>query len=338
MDIAYDVGLRAYNTFGISATARALVKVNTLAEVAGAVGLAQRMNLPVKVLGGGSNILLTSSPKAMIIKMEMGGISHQPMLNDEVLISAGAGCDWESLIDYASQHELWGVENLTLIPGKVGSSPIQNIGAYGVELKDVFHSLTAYDVSTSQFVDLDGVACQFGYRDSLFKNEGRGRYIITAVNLKLSARAAPRLQYGQVADALAAKGIQHPIPADVIGIIRGIRRAKLPDTSTVGTAGSFFKNPLVTASLAAEIRAAFPDAPLYPSGNEMWKVAAGWLIEQCGWKGFRRGDAGVWPLQALVLVNYGQATGAEIVALAHDIIESVATRFNIRLDPEVNIW
>lgn len=338
MEIDYNTCLKGFNTFGLSAEASAFVRVSTQAEVVEAVALARDMGLPVKVLGGGSNILLTSSPKALIIKMEIGGISHGPLSDGGVLISAGAGCDWELLIDYAASHGFWGVENLTLIPGKVGSSPIQNIGAYGVELKDVFHSLTAFDLISLRFVEMDAAVCRFGYRDSLFKNEGRDRYIITSVNLKLSAFGSPRVQYGQVAEALLVRGILKPSPSDVVETIRSIRQAKLPDTALVGTAGSFFKNPVIPASQAEEIRAAFPQAPVYASGHEMWKVAAGWLIEQCGWKGFRRGDAGVWPLQALVLVNYGQATGAELVALAHDIIESVAGRFNIRLEPEVNIW
>lgn len=330
--------LKSLNTFGIEARAAWLARASRPDEVAEAAAFARSRCLPLKVLGGGSNILLTGDQQALILKMEIAGVSIVADDSDEVLIAAGAGCDWESLIDFAVERNLWGIENLTLIPGKVGSSPIQNIGAYGVELKDVFHSLTAYDLQSRAFVELPPAACHFGYRDSLFKSEGFGRYIITRVIIRLSRRPNPRLTYGNLAEAFQKEGITNPSPADIVEAIRAIRRRKLPDTAEVGSAGSFFQNPLIDNEIAKDIQSRYPQAPLFSVDASRSKIAAGWLIEQCGWKGFRDGDAGVWPQQALVLVNYGKASGSELAGLAHRIIESVKEKFSITLRPEVNFW
>lgn len=338
MEIKYNVSLKPFNTFGFDASADVMVRAFSESDVAETAGMTVGMGLPLKVMGGGSNVLITSRQQSLILKMEIGGISADSISNDEVIVTAGGGCDWEELIDFAVAHRLWGIENLTLIPGKVGSSPIQNIGAYGVELKDVFYSLRAYDTADNKFVGLGPADCDFGYRDSLFKGAGRNRYVITSVSVKLSARPLPKLHYGRIAEALQQKGVVAPEPADIVETIREIRRSKLPDTSSVGSAGSFFKNPVINAADAQRILSEFPSAPVFPVNDSLSKIAAGWLIEQCGWRGFRRGDAGVWPHQALVLVNYGNACAHEIVALAHEIISSVKEKFGLVLDPEVNIW
>lgn len=338
MQLIFNKSLKPYNTFGFDVNARSFAIAITEQDILDAVDASHKLNLPLKVLGGGSNLLIRKNQEGLILKMEIGGIASFEMPSGDVLVRAGGGCDWEMLIDYAAYNNLWGIENLTMIPGKVGSSPIQNIGAYGVELKDVFYSLRAFDLQTGCFININADDCRFGYRDSLFKHEGKGRYIITEVTLRLSKTPSLSKHYDQVTHALKDKGIFCPQPIDIVKIIREIRRSKLPDILEVGSAGSFFKNPILQGSCAKSFIMANPQAPVYVINDAMSKIAAGWLIEQCGWKGFKRGDAGVWPLQALVLVNYGKATGDEIAKLADEIIVSVKDKFGIRLEPEVNYW
>ncbi|MDD2964851.1 MAG: UDP-N-acetylmuramate dehydrogenase [Bacteroidales bacterium] len=338
MEILRDHDLKAFNSFGISSRAAVLARACFTTDVGEGVRMALQEQLPLKILGGGSNILLRGEQVAFVMKMEIPGLEITRRDGANVYVTAGAGCEWEQLINFALSNHLWGIENLTLIPGRVGSSPIQNIGAYGVELKDVFHSLVAYDRHTSGFVELGRDDCRFGYRQSIFKSAAKGRYIITQVTLKLSLEARPVLRYSHLNEALSVRGISNPELTDVVELIRSVRQTKLPDPLLIGSAGSFFKNPVVKNGIADVIKASHADAPVFDAGSGYSKLAAGWLIEQCGWKGFRDGDAGVWPHQALVLVNYGKATGVELSDLANRIIESVSDRFGVDLEPEVNFW
>ncbi len=338
MQLIFNQSLKPYNTFGFDIYARSFAMAYTEQDILDSVDASHELNLPLKVLGGGSNLLIRKDMEALILKMEIDGITSSELPSGDVLVRAGGGCDWEKLINYAADKKLWGIENLTMIPGKVGSAPIQNIGAYGVEIKDVFHSLRAFDLQTGRFNEMTAGECRFGYRDSLFKHEGRERYIITEVTIRLTKRPSPSIRYEQVEGTLKRKGIQSPNPIDIVQVIREIRRSKLPEIHEVGSAGSFFKNPVLYGAEAKRFTVENPQAPVYLINDVMSKVAAGWLIEQCGWKGFKRGEAGVWPLQALVLVNYGKATGDEIIALADEIITSVHKKFGVTLEPEVNFW
>lgn len=290
------------------------------------------------VLGGGSNILFTRDYPGTIICNRIGGIEMQDASDNTVLVTAGAGMEWHKLVTECVRQGLGGIENLALIPGTCGAAPIQNIGAYGVELKDVFYCLRALDVRTHKIHTLHVEDCQFGYRDSIFKTDQKGRYIILNITLQLNkAPHKVKTEYGAIQDALADKGITQPGIADVMEAVIHIRSTKLPDPKVTGNAGSFFKNPEIPEAQAQALKAQYPGLVSYPAAPGYQKLAAGWLIEHCGWKGHRAGDAGVHPKQALVLVNYGNASGHDIVQLARKIQDSVESTFGIKLTPEVNI-
>ncbi len=337
MKILENHSLRAYNTFGVDARAAhftEVVDVEMLREA-----LAAKI-APLFVLGGGSNILLTRDLPGLVIHNAIRGIEVERETDAHVVVVAGGGTNWHWLVEWSLQRGLGGLENLSLIPGTVGAAPIQNIGAYGVELEDVFEKLEAYSVADGERVFFDAEACAFGYRDSYFKREGKGRFFITRVWLRLSKQPRLNLSYGNVAETLREMGISEPTIRDVSRAIIQIRRSKLPDPSQIGNAGSFFKNPTISEAHHQLLKQSWPDLPGYPLDDSpgMVKVPAGWLIEKAGWKGRRIGDAGCHRQQALVLVNYGKASGQDILHLARLIQEDVEQKFGIRLEEEVNVW
>lgn len=294
---------------------------------------------PVRVLGGGSNILLTDNVPGLIIKNEIDGIAIAEVSKEETLIEVGGGVEWHDLVLWAIGNDLGGIENLSLIPGSVGAAPIQNIGAYGVELKDVFHSLEAVELATGKVHTFNLSDCNFGYRDSYFKKEGKGKYFISKVRLKLSVRNHElNLSYGAIERTLEEMEVQNPTVQDVSHAVISIRRSKLPDPKEIGNSGSFFKNPELSKEDFNPLFEQYPNIPKYELPNEKVKVPAGWLIEQAGWKGKRFGDIGCHEKQALVLVNYGNGNGKDIWDLAQKIQNSVKDKFGVQLTPEVNIW
>ncbi|MCZ2484187.1 UDP-N-acetylmuramate dehydrogenase [Aquirufa antheringensis] len=330
--------LRAFNTFGIEAEARQFVEISSIDQYVALRTSGEYAHLPHLFLGGGSNVLLTQAQEALIVKISIPGISVVKEDADFVWLKGGAGVVWDEFVQYAVNHGWSGLENLSLIPGTVGAAPMQNIGAYGAEIKDTFDSLEALNLQTLAIEVFDAKACAFGYRESFFKRAGKGLYLIGSVTFKLSKKPSVKTSYGAIQEVLATKGITQPSIRDVADAVIEIRKSKLPDPKEIGNSGSFFKNPTVSASEASRLMAEFPGIPNYPvEGSTEVKFPAGWFIEKAGWKGFRRGDAGVHAKQALVLVNYGEATGAEILALSEEIKQSIKDTFGVSLETEVNI-
>lgn len=331
-----NLSLKPYNTFGVDVKARLFAEARDDAGVREAIDLAAQRGLPLLVIGGGSNLLLTRDVEALVLRMASRGIRILADDGVTVLLEAEAGEPWHPLVLWSLEQGLGGLENLSLIPGTVGAAPMQNIGAYGVELKDVFAGLTALDRQTGELREFDLDECQFAYRDSLFKRKA-GRWLILRVRFKLSRSPLLHLDYGPVRQRLQDEGIGSPSPSDVSRAICAIRSEKLPDPALLGNAGSFFKNPLVDAELAQRLRGEYPDLVAYPQADGQVKLAAGWLIERAGWKGFRDGDAGVHRLQALVLVNYGAATGHQLHGLAQRIQADIVAKFGVALEMEPNL-
>lgn len=336
MEIREHISLKPYNTFGIEAKARYFIEINDLDTLKQALGL--QGYPPPFILSGGSNILITGDVDALVLYINLKGISLLREDQDRVFLRVMAGEIWHELVLWALERDYGGLENLSMIPGRTGTAPIQNIGAYGVELKDVFESCTAIDIQSRELHTFSARACAFGYRDSYFKQEGKGRYIITSVDLRLS-KGKHRLNtsYGAIEAELRKRGCSNPGIKDVSEAVIAIRRSKLPDPKELGNSGSFFKNPVIGKSACEQLLAAYPEAPVYNISAQEFKVPAGWMIEQCGMKGRRYGDAGVHIKQALVLVNYGKASGKELLDLAKKIQEEVFRKFRIRIEPEVNI-
>ena len=329
------VSLKPYNSFGVEVTARHFAQATSDDEVRQLLAYAATEDLPALVIGGGSNLLLTQDITALVIRMNSSGIRLLSDDGQRVVVEAEAGEAWHPFVQWTLEQGLVGLENLSLIPGTVGAAPMQNIGAYGVEIKDVFAGLTALDRQTGDLRDFTLEDCDFAYRDSYFKRNP-GRWVILRVRFALSRTAALHLDYGPVRQRLA--GIEQPTAQDVSDAICSIRREKLPDPAELGNAGSFFKNPVVSAELAGRIREQHPGLVAYPQADGEMKLAAGWLIEQAGWKGYRDGDAGVHKLQALVLVNYGQASGEQLHELAQKIQDDVLERFGVELEMEPNLY
>jgi len=334
LPIEHDVSLQAFNTFGLPARARHYLRVTDPAQLDSLQGDARFPTLPRFVLGGGSNVLLTKDVEALVLHMAIAGREIVGEDGGKTLVRAGAGENWHSFVDFTLEQGLGGLENLSLIPGTVGAAPIQNIGAYGLEIKDVFHSLTVFDLASGARRILTGPDCRFGYRDSVFKHADGSGLIVLDVTFALPRAWRPNLRYAELAQALEAAGIAAPTPRQVSDTVVAIRRRKLPDPLDIGNAGSFFKNPVVSGAQCADLLERFPQLVhhVQPDGSE--KLAAGWLIDQCGWKGKNLGAAGVYPKQALVLVNNGGATGAEVIALANAIQRDVLERFGVALEPE----
>lgn len=337
LQVQAQVSLKPFNSFGIDVRAQLYAEARGDGDVREALAYAASQQLPVWVMGGGSNVLLTRDVCALVLRMASQGIRVVHDDGVQVVVEAEAGEPWHPFVLWTLEQGFAGLENLSLIPGTVGAAPMQNIGAYGVEIKDVFAGLTALDRHTGELRDFSLAECDFAYRDSLFKHQV-GRWLILRVRFALSRAAHLKLDYGPVQQRLAEQGISQPTPRDVSDVICSIRREKLPDPAHLGNAGSFFKNPLVSQALAAELQAQYPDLVAYPQADGQMKLAAGWLIDKAGWKGFREGDAGVHRLQALVLVNYGAASGQDIADLALRIQRDIATRFNVDLEMEPNLY
>lgn len=323
--------LRRHNTFGFDVRARLAAHIRTEADLIAALADPRAQGLPLVVLGGGSNVVLTGDLDALVLLMEIPGYAVADG-GDDWLVTTGAGENWHGLVGRTIADGLPGLENLALIPGTAGAAPIQNIGAYGVELRERFASLRAYDRQTGAFVTLDREQCAFGYRDSLFKREGRDRYLITAVTLRLPKAWAPVLNYGELAREL--EPVAAPDAAQVRDAVVAIRSRKLPDPAQIGNAGSFFKNPVIDAALRNALLATHPSLVSYPQPDGGYKLAAGWLIDQCGFKGLDDGPVGVYGKQALVLIHHGGGTGAALLKLADRIADTVQARFGVRIEPE----
>ena len=338
MDIIANADLRPFNTFGLAARARYFAELTDAARLPELCALPFFEREKVLWLGGGSNIILRGDYPGLVVRLANRGIRETRRTPGHVWLEAQAGENWHGFVRHTLALGLNGLENLSLIPGTVGASPVQNIGAYGVEAKDLIDTVNCYDLAEHRFVSLANADCRFAYRDSLFKREGRGRYVITSVVFKLAERFTPRTAYGDLAAVLAASCPGREITAaDVSAAVCRIRRAKLPDPAVSGNAGSFFKNPAVPAAQAAALAAAHPAMPRYPQSDGTVKLAAGWLIEQCGLKGRSIGGAAVHDKQALVLVNTGRATAADVAALAALVQNTVAERFGVELESEP-VW
>ncbi|KPM31861.1 UDP-N-acetylenolpyruvoylglucosamine reductase [Croceitalea dokdonensis DOKDO 023] len=336
MNILQNVSLRPYNTFGIAVKAKAFLSVTTPLQLQKALRLeayAERF-----IISGGSNMLLTKDVDALVLHIALKGISIVEETDEAVIIKAMAGENWHELVQWSLARNYGGLENLSLIPGNTGTAPIQNIGAYGVELKDIFVGCEAMEVKTQELVEFSKEDCKFGYRDSIFKNEAKDRYIITSVLLKLTKKDHKLLTfYGAIETELKDMGVVNPTIQNISDAVISIRQRKLPNPKEIGNSGSFFKNPVISKKVFVQFQKEHPNAPFYELPDGQFKIPAGWLIEQCGFKGKRFGDAGVHKNQALVLVNYGDASGMEIWELAMKIKSSVKTSFGIDIQPEVNI-
>jgi UDP-N-acetylmuramate dehydrogenase len=331
-----NVSLRPYNTFGIDVNARYFKECSTLEELRELLPF-MRHNAFV-VSGGGSNLLFTQDFPGLFLKNNLRGIREIERSNREVIIEAGAGENWHEFVLYCVEQGFGGIENLSLIPGCVGASPMQNIGAYGVEIKDTFEYLDALEIATGELKRFNLNDCAFGYRESVFKRALKNQYIICSVAFRLSLNPIMNTSYGVIEAELSKMNVIEPTIKDVSNAVIRIRQSKLPDPQHLGNAGSFFKNPVVNTEVLASIEAKYSSVPSYPSSVGTVKLAAGWLIEQAGWKGKKMGAVGVHELQALVLVNFGGARGSEVFQLSQHIVDDVEAKFGVRLEREVNIF
>jgi UDP-N-acetylmuramate dehydrogenase len=335
MQVQQNVSLKQYNTFGIDVAASQFATfsdLEELKELANASSASRQL-----ILGGGSNMLFTGDFTGWVLKNDIKGVKVVNETEEFVYVQAGAGENWHQLVQHCVNQGWAGLENLSLIPGNVGASPMQNIGAYGVEVKDLIQEVQAWHIGEQQLVSFTNEACEFGYRESVFKHKYKNQFVILQVTYRLRKHPVFHTSYGAIQKELELMGVQElSIRAVAEAVIR-IRSSKLPDPSKLGNAGSFFKNPSVIKEKMEQLKVDFPTIPAYENADGSWKLAAGWLIEQCGWKGFRSGDAGCHAQQALVLVNYGGATGKEIFQLSEEILQSVVEKFGVLLEREVNI-
>jgi UDP-N-acetylmuramate dehydrogenase len=340
MEILRNHSLSNYHTFGTAVSAEYFAAFHSREELQELLPFALKHGSPPPlVLGGGSNLLFTKNFSGFVLKNNLKGIEKVKEDEQHVYIRIDAGEKWDDAVQYCLAHNYAGIENLSLIPGNTGASPIQNIGAYGVEIKDVFHELEAFHTRDQFFQTFNASECAFGYRESVFKNRYKNEFIILSVTLRLDKKPTLKLAYGAILQELEKMQIQKPTISDVSKAIIKIRQGKLPNPAIIGNAGSFFKNPIVPKRLFDTIKKNYPDLTGYPIDHaDEIKIPAGWLIEQCGWKGYRKGDAGCYEKQALVLVNYGKASGNDLFSLSEEIIESVQTRFGVNLEREVNIY
>jgi UDP-N-acetylmuramate dehydrogenase len=334
LPIQHDISLRPFNTFGVDARARTYLAVDDVSLLAAVRSDAELAALPRLVLGGGSNILLTRDFPGLVLHMQFKGIEVVGEDEDARHVRAAAGENWHDFVQWTLAQGFGGLENLSLIPGSVGASPIQNIGAYGIEIKDRFHALTLFDFDTGETRVLDKPACAFAYRDSVFKHALRDRAVVLDVTFALPKRWQPNTKYADVANELTARGIAKPTPQQIADAVIAIRTRKLPNPAQIGNAGSFFKNPVVTPQQRDALLAQYPELVSYAQPDGSVKLAAGWLIDQCGWKGKSLGPAGVYENQALVLINRGGASGGDIAQLADAIRKDVEKRFGVTLESE----
>ncbi|MCM4160010.1 UDP-N-acetylmuramate dehydrogenase [Antarcticibacterium flavum] len=337
MNVSLNSSLKDYNTFGIDVNAKQLISVSSMRELKQV--LRNNYSNELFILGGGSNMLLTRDINATVLHINLKGKELLSSSSDSALVRINAGENWHETVQWTLEHNLGGLENLSLIPGNTGTAPIQNIGAYGVELKDTFVSCDVIDVQTLETRSFSKEECDFGYRSSIFKTSAKGKYIITSVTFQLTRKDHNlHTEYGSIKEALLEMGIKEPGLKDVSAAVIKIRSQKLPDPKVLGNSGSFFKNPVLPVGQLIKLQDKYPDIPFYSISKEEVKVPAGWLIEQAGFKGYREGDAGVHKNQALVLVNYGEASGNEILHLAHKIQDKILKDYGIDLQPEVNIY
>lgn len=336
-DIKEDFSLHSFNTFHIDSVARFFTEVNSIEKLRELISSGKLNDNPTLILGGGSNLLFTGNFKGIVVNIINKGIDIIFRTEDSVIVKVAAGENWHEFVTYCVNQGFGGLENLSLIPGNVGSCPIQNIGAYGVEVKDYILSVETVDLQSGEILIFSNEECRFGYRDSIFKKDIKGKIAICSVTFELKLNPVVHLEYGAIKQELFSMGIENPTIADISQAVCAIRQSKLPDPKLLGNAGSFFKNPTVDQKFAEKLAETFPNLVSYPFGDAKVKLAAGWLIEQCGWKGFRDGDAGVHEKQALVLVNYGNASGSSLLTLAHRIQNSVYERFGVQLEMEVNV-
>lgn len=337
MLIQENVSLKPYNTFGVDVNARYFSTTSSQEDLLQVLKWANETQQKILLLNGGSNMLLVNDWDGLALKIDLKGIEIVSSTEEHVIVSVQSSEDWHGFVTWCLANDFGGIENLSLIPGKAGTAPIQNIGAYGVEIKDVLTQLTAIEMATGKKRFFTNADCQFGYRDSVFKNQLKNQYLIAEVHFRLTKKKhVLHLDYGAIRNQLAENNIENPTIQDVSQAIITIRQSKLPDPSKIGNSGSFFKNPVISALEFDALKIQFPDISGH-AVDDNYKVAAGWLIEQAGWKGKRIGDAGVHEKQALVLVNYGQATGREIYDLSQAILDDVWAKFGIQLEREVNI-
>jgi len=337
MNISENASLKSLNTFGIEAKTRYLAGFESADDISCILADERVKDLPRMILGGGSNVLFTQNYPGLILKNEIQGIELVGEDDEHFYVKSGAGENWHEFVVYTLKQGWAGLENLSLIPGNVGASPMQNIGAYGVEVKDRFRSLEAYEIATGKVRTFDAAACKFGYRESVFKRGAKDKFIILNVTFKLFKKPQLNTSYGAITDELKALGVTDPGIEDVSRAVINIRNSKLPNPAELGNAGSFFKNPVIPQAEFEKIKSAHPDIPNYPAGEGHVKLAAGWLIEQVGHKGKRTGNCGMHAKQALVLVNYGGATGEEVYALSTAVKDDVFEKFGVELEREVNI-
>lgn len=335
MQIEQNISLKQFNTFGIDVKAKQFASFTTADELAELLKHGNKEEL--LILGGGSNILFTKDVDGFVLKNELKGIELINEDDDFVYVRAGAGENWHQFVLHCIQKNWAGVENLSLIPGNVGASPMQNIGAYGVEIKEVMHTLTAFHLHDKALVHFSNNECAFGYRESVFKRRYKNQFVILNVTYKLKKQPQFNTSYGAINAELEAMSVKELSIQAVAQAVINIRSSKLPDPKLIGNAGSFFKNPAITKQRFELLKSQYPLMPGYDNADGTVKLAAGWLIEQCGWKGYRRGDAGCHAQQALVLVNYANATGKEIYELSEEIVQSVQKKFEVELEREVNI-
>lgn len=336
MLIQENIALNSLNSFGCPAIAKYFCIIKRKDEINDAISWCKHQELPFLILGGGSNILFTKDFDGLVIKMELKGIELVKESATDVLLNVGAGENWHLFVTYCVHKSWGGVENLSLIPGTVGAAPIQNIGAYGVEAKDTIVQITAYDTQMQEWIIIQNKDCQFEYRNSLFKKE-KNRYIITEVQFCLQKQPKLHTDYGAIREVLHKKQIKQASIHDISDAIIEIRREKLPDPAILGNAGSFFKNPTVSLDVYNSLKEQNPSIVAFPISDTQYKLAAGWLIEQAGWKGKKNGDVGCYEKQALVIVNYAEASGIDIFNFSEEIIQSVKNKFGIQLEREVNI-
>jgi UDP-N-acetylmuramate dehydrogenase len=336
MQTTNNISLKPYHSFASEETASHFSIITSEKDVEAVTTWSKTNQQPLLILGSGSNVLFTKNFTGIIAKMELMGIKKLNETASEVLLEVGAGENWHYFVSYCVHKGWGGIENLSLIPGTVGASPIQNIGAYGVEVKDTIKCVKAYDTIHEKWISFNNIECDFGYRTSLFKNSN-GRYIISNVQFTLQKQPTLKTDYGVIREVLHDRNIKHPSLVDISNAIIQIRTEKLPDPKKLGNAGSFFKNPLIPIEQFEQLKNEFPQIIAYPTTDTTYKLAAGWLIEACGWKGKRTGNVGCYDKQALVIVSYGALSGKEIFDFSESIIQSVRKKFNITLEREVNI-
>ena len=337
--IQKNVSLKSFNTFGFDVKASGILRCTSIEDIQYGLKTAEELGKPVMVLGGGSNILLTRDLDAIVLKIEISGIHVIYETDSMVRVRVGAGEIWHDFVEHALSNSWGGIENLSLIPGTVGAAPMQNIGAYGVEIEQVFDSLRAVNRASGELYTFSPETCEFGYREGVFKKDLKDRFIIFDVTFDLTKAPHHKLNtsYGAIESTLKEWNIDQPTIHDISKAVISIRQSKLPDPAKIGNSGSFFKNPTISNEQYESLKNEFPDLPGYPIGRMATKVPAGWLIERCGWKGFERDGIGVHKNQALVLVNYGDGRGEDVEKLARAIQDSVDRKFGIQLLPEVNI-